>query len=296
MLLHPLCWGLGSRRSEGTYAEPPIGHNRLQYPPDTAKWRHVVETLALGGDVSAVAEATLSAAEHGLELAARDKGLTHAVWLLAKVVQASRETDLVAALRSCSVEIPANAAVADVIAGLSDAIDRRLAVARSRTDLGEIAQMAAVEALSATAGAAAAPLFGESIASTQATLRSFSTDQGFATLAHGFFTRFVERYLTYHLSRELSQHVGENQRFTDPRAHNEFLESVRQHSSQVASIVRQFASGWYSKSNWETGLSEDSARRFASYCVTKIRSEIGRRRCAARVAARHCPEIGASAR
>jgi hypothetical protein len=224
-----------------------------------------------------VAEATMAAAEHGLELAARDKGVAHTVWLLARIVAAAREPDLVAALKQCSVNVPSDPTVTDVVAGLSDAIDRHLTDKRSRTDLGEMAQMAAIEAVSATAGAAPKGLFGESGDATQAALRTFATDAGFRTLTHAFFTRFVERYLTYHLSRELSQHVGQNQRFADSIAHNEFLDRLRLHSSQVTSIVREFASGWYGKSRFETGLSEESARRFASYCITKIRSEVRRR-------------------
>jgi len=259
------------------FRSAPIGHNRLQFPPDTSKWWHVVEALALGEDVAAIADATLSAAERGLELAGRDRGVAYSVWLLARIVAAARKKDFAGALSDCAVGVTNDSSLTDVLAGFSDAVDRKLTANRSRTDLGEMAQMAAVEAVSATAGAAPDLLFGDAGASAKAALGAFGTEAGFRTLTHAFFTRFFERYLTYHLSRELSQHVGQNQRFADSAAHNEFLGALRQHSSQVTSIVREFAAGWFSKSKFETGLSEDSARRFASYCITKIRSEVRRR-------------------
>jgi hypothetical protein len=45
----------------------------------------------------------------------------------------------------------------------------------------------------------------------------------------------------------------------------------------VALIVKQFSAGWHSKSKFETGISERSARGFSAYALTKIRDEIKRR-------------------
>ncbi len=254
-----------------------MGHIRGHSPPDTRKWLPVVEAVADGADVAAVAGATLAAAEKGLEQAKGDAGLAHAVWLLAHVALAARTDDFQAALAAKGVEVPTGATVVDIVAGLSDAMDRQLRATRGRTDIGEMAQLAAAESIAELVGRESASLFGPSPETVQAAFRRFSSKDGFGDLAHSFFSRFVERYLGYHLSRELSRHVGENQRFRDPDAHSEFLDRLQSHSRQVALILKDFSPGWYSKSKFETGISERSARGFSAYALTKIRDEIKRR-------------------
>jgi hypothetical protein len=253
-----------------------MGHNRLQYPPDTQKWLPVVEAVADGADVASVAGATLAAVEKGLEQAKGDQGLALAVWLLAHIALAAREDDFQAALATKGVDVPAGATVVDIVAGLSDAMDRQLRATRGRTDIGEMAQLAAAESIAELVGRESTDLFGSREA-VQEAFRSYSTKDGFGSLAHAFFSRFIERYLGYHLSRELSRHVGESQRFADPEAHSAFLDRMRSHSQQVALIVKQFSAGWHSKSKFETGISERSARGFSAYALTKIRDEIKRR-------------------
>lgn len=253
-----------------------MGHNRLQYPPDTRKWLPVVEAVAEGADVAVVASATLAAAGNGLEQAKADTGLAHAVWLLAHVALAARDDNFSASLAAKGVDVPEGATVYDIVAGFSDSMDRHLRETRARTDIGEMAQLAAAESITALVNSQAADLF-RSQEAVQSAFRSFSTKDGFATLAHAFFSRFTERYLGYHLSRELSRHVGESQRFSDPEAHSEFLDRVRSYSRQVALIVKEFSAGWHSKSKFETGISERSARGFSAYALTKIKDEIRRR-------------------
>lgn len=254
-----------------------MGHIRNQYPPDTVKWRKVVAALAEGEDVGAVAAATTKAAEAGLDLAKGDKGLAHAVWLLAQVTNAARADDLAGALSGLGLDPRSSESAVDLVGGFSDAMDSFLSETRSRTDIGEMAQLAACETLSKIIGERSISLFTAEPGAVQSVLRELSKQQGFADLTHAFFGRFTERYLGYHLSRELSMHVGVNQRFADPSQHSAFIEQLAAHSRQVAAIVREFAAGWYSKSRHETGLSKRSAMGFASYSITKIQTELHRR-------------------
>lgn len=254
-----------------------MGHMRIVITPDTASWRSVVAAIADGADVPVVAGATEKAAQAGLDLAKGDKGLGHAVWLMAQLTIAARADDFQAALSDRNIDAGTASSAIDIVAGFSEAMDRHLAETCARTDIGEMAQLAASETLSGLVGDRADGLFGESTESVQNALHSLSTKDGFATLAHSFFSRFTERYLGYHLSRELSQHVGVNQRFEDPAAHSEFLDKLGVHSRQVALIVREFAGGWYSKSRFETGISQRSAMGFASHALTKIRDELRKR-------------------
>jgi len=252
-----------------------MGHLRLGSLPDTARWREVVELVAEGAPVAGVAQSTLDAAQRGLDAARADEGLAHAVYLLAHVTIAARdESTFVQRLADLGLQVPANPNVYDLVGALSDAMDGHLRETRSRTDFGEMAQLAAVEALSALTGPKSANLWESDAAPVQQAVRELSTKEGFAGLTHEFFSRFMQRYLTYHLSRELSQHVGPNQRFRDPSEHSEFLERLGVHTRQAALIVRDYAGGWYSKSKYETGISKISARKFAAYSLIKLRDEL----------------------
>lgn len=252
-----------------------MGHLRLGSLPNTAPWRDVVELVAEGAAVAGVAQSTLQAAQRGIEIAKGDEGLAHAVYLLAHVTVAARdESTFVQRLADLGLPVPANPNVYDLVGALSDAMDDHLRGTRSRTDFGEMAQLAAVESLSALIGPKSTNLWESDAAPVQQAVRELSTKEGFAGLSHDFFSRFMQRYLTYHLSRELSQHVGPNQRFRDPLEHSEFLERLGVHTRQAALVVRDYAGGWYSKSKYETGISKISARNFAAYSLIKLRDQM----------------------
>jgi hypothetical protein len=252
-----------------------MGHLRLASLPDTAPWREVVELIAEGASVAGIAQSTIQAAVRGLDAAKADQGLAHAVYLLAHVTIAARdETTFIERLAGLGIQVPSDPNLYDLVGSLSDAMDGHLRNTRSRTDFGEMAQLAAVEALAALAGPKSENLWESDAAPVRSAVRTLSTKEGFATLSHEFFSRFMQRYLTYHLSRELSLHVGPNQRFRDPAEHSEFIERLGVHTRQAAIIVRDYAGGWYSKSKYETGISKASARKFAAYSLTKLRDEL----------------------
>lgn len=251
-----------------------MGHIRLGTLPDTSRWRKVVGLIAEGGDVAQIAMATSEAAQNGLDLAKDDPGLCHAVWLLTKIALAAREDDFSAALNAVGVTTPANPSLFDIVGGFTDALDQHLAKTRERSDIGEMAQLSAVESLTALIGSRSASLFGTTSVEVQNAVHDFSTKNGFATLAHDFFSRFTQRFLTYHLGRELSSHVGGNGRFADPTEHNEFVKELATHCRQAAIIVREFSGGWYSKANFEDGISTTKARNFVNFALTKLRREI----------------------
>lgn len=219
----------------------------------------------------------MAAAEKGLALARQDRGLSRVVYLLAQMVNAARSTDFEGWLERNGLGRESAASPLSLIAGFAESMDVYLRAKRKRTDIGEMAQLAATETLGELVSQHTSGLWGDSTQTVQAALTQFSTPAGFGVLAQRFFGRFTERYLGYHLSRELSLHVGISQRFSDPAAHSEFLDKLGAHCREVAQIVEIFAPGWYSKSKFETGLSERSAAGFTDYCLDKLRSEIKRR-------------------
>ena len=254
-----------------------MGHIRVGTLPGTRRWRQVVGIIAdESSGVGAIAAATMKAAEKGLEIAATDEGMRHSIWLLAQITLAAKEDDFSAALGRIGVDVPDGPSVFDIVGGFSESVDDALQQSHGRTDIGEMAQMAAVETLTTLCAARSTTLFGTTAADVQNAVRSFSTRAGFSDLAHDFFSRFTRRYLTYHLSRELPQHVGAGQRFVDPQSHSEFLQSLNTHCRQAALIVKEFSGGWYSKTNFETGITPTKARNFAHVAMKKMRAEFRR--------------------
>lgn len=137
-----------------------------------------------------------------------------------------------------------------------------------------MAQFAAVEALASLVGQRSQSLYGTTSAEVRSATYQFSTHAGFAILAHELFARFTQRFLTYHLSRELSNHVGGNGRFSDPADHTEFVEQLGIHCHEMAAIMRRYAGDWYSKYRFLDGVSLGKARQFTRYALKKIGAEL----------------------
>lgn len=251
-----------------------MGHIRLGTLPDTNRWRNVVGLIADGAEVAQIAGATSQAAQNGLDLAHNDAGLCHAVWLLTKIALAAREAEFGRALEAAGIPAPPQPGLFDIVGGFTDALDHHLSRSGGRSDIGEMAQLAAVETLTSLIGERSASLFGTTPVEVKQAVYDFSTKKGFSTLAHDFFSRFAQRFLIYHLGRELSNHVGGNGRFANPAEHSEFVRQLGAHCREAALIVREFAGGWYSKANFEDGVSPTKVKNFVNYALTKLRKEL----------------------
>lgn len=243
------------------------------------------------GSIDEIAEATLNASEEGLQRAKTDEGPAYCVFLMTQVVRAAREDDFIAALSSAGVPVPSAIAglaaetaplapgvteytIYDLVSGFSAAVDKHLRTTRSRNDISELAQLAASESLTGLCRPKSATLFGSTEATVQQSLRALSTKDGFATLAHDFFARLTRRYLEYHLSRELSNHVGLGRRFANAAEHNEFLRQLDTHCRVATGPVRQFAGEWYSKHGFQQDLTLRKTRGFTAHAIDKVQGAL----------------------
>lgn len=252
-----------------------MGHSRLGTMPDTAPFRRVIGIITDGGSVAAIAKATILAALRGLELAKNDEGLKQTFWLLSQIVLASRQADLPAELRQLGMTVPNNFTTLNIVAGLTQSIDDHLRETRSRSDIGEMAQMAAAEALTSTLSTRLKTLFDTTSGDVQQAIRGSSTLVGFSELAHSFFASFTQRFLTYHLSRELANHVGKGKRFASPIEHTEFVDQLSLHCKQAALIVKQYAGDWYSKTKFVEGsITPTKVRKFLHVAIDKLEHEM----------------------
>ncbi len=165
----------------------------------------------------------------------------------------------------------------ELIGAVSVAVDDHLARAGGRTDFGELAQRAAAESLAALVGANTPELFEPTPRSVQKIVYGYSTQNGFGTLAHDFFGRFTRQFLEYHLSRELSMHVGRGRRFADVHAHGQFRERLDWSCREAAGIVRAYAGEWYSKAKFVDGVSTRQVGTFVETSLNKLREELRHR-------------------
>jgi hypothetical protein len=255
-----------------------LGHQHLGQLPRSRNWQQVVNFIASGASVEAVAAETSKAAEGQMIDASVDPAVMRSVYLLAKVPQAARAADFWEALGLLGVDVGAKPSLEEILCGISSAVDNHVDRVGGRTDLGEMAQLSLVEALRS----AVAPKIGGLIESgpeqAQEALASLATQTQFGALARDFFARLSERQLDYFLSRVMGQHVGEAQRFLSVREHRSFDDALTQHCRETARIVEIYARDWFSKQTYEGGISEAKAGRFAETAFDKIRRELRIRR------------------
>lgn len=253
-----------------------MGHIRLQTLPRTRKWIQVLDLVGGGAGTPEVAAATMEASQGGLAKAAKDPGLVHAVWLLTQVPLVARGEDFADGLRRLGMEVSSSPSLLEVAGAFTGAVDAHLRRSGGRTDIGEMAEMAAAETITALAAPQTASLFGATSADVQQALGSFSTTKRFSALAREFFARLSKKYLTYFLSRELSNYVSGDGRFKSINEHAEFNEALDLHCRQASRIIEEFSGGWFSKTNFEGGITPDKAAGFVHVALKKLRAELAK--------------------
>lgn len=254
-----------------------MGHIRLGTLPKTRPWNEVVLLLGQGSGVEEVAAATSTAARLGFEQARNDPALIEAFWLLTQVPLAARAPDFVDRLGRCGIVLEGPPTLIELASGFAEAVDTRLRAVGGRTDLGEMAELAAVETLAKAVERKLPGLFGATPQDVQSALASFGTRKQFGDLARAFFARFAERYLGYYLSRTLSTQVGEGARFRSVDDHTAFNAALSTHCFEAARIVRDFAGEWYSKTAWERGISRERVAEFSYTAFRKLGEELRQR-------------------
>lgn len=254
-----------------------MGHIRLGTLPRTRKWNQVLDLIGGGAGTPEVAAATMEASQGGLAKAAKDPGLIHTVWLLTQVPLAARGDDFIARLQRLGLKVSDSPSLLEVVGAFTSAVDGHLRRSGGRTDLGEMAQMAAAETLTALGTPRTTSLFGTTSADVQQAFKSFSTTAQFSTLAREFFTRLSTRYLTYFLSRTLSNYVSGDGRFKSINEHAEFNDALELHCRQATRIIEEFSGGWFSKTKFFEGdITPDKAAGFVHVALKKLRAELAK--------------------
>jgi hypothetical protein len=253
-----------------------MGHQRLRTLPRTRSWQEVVALIQLGAGARQVANAAIRAAQAGLLKVGKDKGAVETVWLLTQLPFAARADDFEVALRERGLRVPRNPLLLDLTAAFTRAVDAQLANNRGRTDLGEMAQMAAAETLAGLLGERTDSLYGgASPAEVQAELGKLCTVKQFGLFARRFFARFIYKVLDYYLSRVLPENVGGGRRFVTLDDLRRFTAALETHCWETALVVQEFTGVWASKTRWQRGgIDRDDACRLAHGAVSKLVSAL----------------------
>src|SRR5450631_2909576 len=125
-----------------------MGHQHLGTLPRSRRWREVIQLISGGAAVETVAAATSAAAEQQMVDASDDPALKHSVWLLTQIPTAARKKDFGFELRKLGLRISDRPTLVEVATVMSGAIDSVVAKTGGRTDIGEMAQLSALESLS----------------------------------------------------------------------------------------------------------------------------------------------------
>jgi hypothetical protein len=225
--------------------------------------------------VNIIAAETLTAAKDILARASYDPGVRYTFYLLTQLVLASRSPNWRGELDQHGISVSDQSSVFDLTAEVQGAIDRYIGgTTVGATDLSEMAQQAAGEALTSLLAAQTPSIFGDSESNDlKNALHSLSTKKGFGVLGQKFFARFVARFLNFHLSRATAAGLGA------PRLHDlgyigEFNEALTTHCEESARIVRDFCGDWYSKTEYKQGIDLANSARFLAIAVRKLKSEL----------------------
>ena len=262
-----------------------MGHQRLGDVPKSQRWNAVVATVAAGGggrgfaglaqSVGDIADRTLEAAEAGLDRAIGDAGLRFTFYLLTQIVLAAREEDWREELGQVGIDIDESASLFDFTDAVQEAIEAHVRQHGGPTDISELAQQSAGQALAELAGPDAVTLFGSGSAEAQDAVRKLSTKAGFARLGQRFFGCFMARFLNFYLSRITAGEVGK-QSLADSGELSRFNEVLLTHCNQSARIVHDFCGEWYSKTEFQKGISLENTSGFMAVAVRKLQAELRR--------------------
>ncbi len=256
-----------------------MGHSRLGPLPKTRKWVKVVALMRGGAGAAQVANATVTAAEKGLKAAPNDTGVIETIWLLMKLPFAARSDNFAEALLDCGVSVSQEPGLMEIVAAVTEAIDAKMPNNRGRSDLGEMAQMAAAETLSEVIGGRLSGLFGSTPEEVQKEFARLGTSKQFGIFAKDFFARFTYKSLDFFLSKTLPDHVGDGHRFQTLGQQEKFTQALDQHCRETAKILETYCGEWLDRHNYETGgnITRKMVENFTAYAMTKLTDELRQR-------------------
>jgi hypothetical protein len=254
-----------------------MGHIRLGRLPKTRPWSGVFNALG-GTDIGTVelARETAIAAQEQFAALEDDRGLSYCFWVIVRVVTAARGDNFAGELKRLGVQNTAVNSGLGFVQQIAQAVEKELRKRGQQAVFVRMAELSLREVLSSNIVEQSRSLFGTSFEEIQAACRSLSTQKRFGQVAKEFFARFVSRSIQYITDKELSNYIGPSGSIGSPNHALEFQQALDRYCFESAKIAEEFASGWFSKHNWETNnnIPEDAAAAFTAYALQKIQMEL----------------------
>jgi hypothetical protein len=263
-----------------------MGHTRLGKIPKSKAWKDVVGVFAgadpgahqtnFGHEVARIAGKAMEAAAGAVAAARRDDGVSHVFYLLTQIALAARRPDMDEALHRLGIQLhPIDPSSVDLTVEVHRVLDEHFLDLGGKSDVAEMAQLALGEALSAFLRALPRDMFATAPMQLRRDLHQLGTQRNFGNVSRQFFGNLIGRLLGFYLSRIV--HPGDGQCLIGELGDlSRFNDELRKHSNQRALVVHQFATKWFSKTEFEKGIGPKNARRFVSYALKKIEEEFKR--------------------
>lgn len=254
-----------------------MGHKFFPTLTITKAWEDVIGLLDTTSELADLAQACADATDTGLEKSINDPLFNYTFWLLTQLPSAAYQSNFSQALQRIKIETSQSPSLYEIIGAFSKRVNEYAREIGVRSDVGEMALSAALEALTRGVREKSTSLFSTTSIDVQSALRSFSQAENFGYLGHEFFSRFTYRYTNYHLQRILFSHVGHDKHISDIHDHAEFDQAFKRHCHEAAFIVRKFSGYWYAKHQYPNGIELKDLNSFTPVALKKIRSELKRR-------------------
>ncbi len=255
-----------------------MGHRLLGQLPATRNWQKVIQLLNVTDDPARIANLASQAAQRGLELAKKDQGVANVIFMLMSTVWSSQSDNFTQGLADLGIRLSAEASLLDVVGAFDEVLDKNLRKAGHRTDLAEMARLSAVEALTDICQRETGSLFGINTDDTQKALKKYTNLGRFSVIGRSFFGKFLYRFLDYHLSRELPNHIGPSRNFSNINDYQGFKEALVRHCHETVLIIKDFSGCWPSATEFREGITAENVRtKFIPVAFKKIQSELKQR-------------------
>ncbi len=249
-----------------------MGHQLIQTAPNTKQWHRVIEATASFASTKQLAALVAVVAARGFTLSQKDRGLIRILFLFTRTVFASRADNFVAALALIPIPVPPRPTIIDLANGFSASLQRWfLSHHFPRTDCAEMGEKAAIRSLIQAVQKSTAQQF-PTASELPLILRPLSEPEEYSQLAQDFYAQYTERFLRYHLERELPLHAGEFQRFPSPDDRLEFDEELRTHCQTATQEVRTYFLRWLQKHPAPESFTERAAQQVHRRCMERIQS------------------------
>lgn len=207
-----------------------MGHLLSLTLPQSKAWGDVVAAIGEGETASGVTGLASIAAGRALKVASDDPAFQATAQALVELPLAARGPGFLDFLRERGLSEEDLASRSAFLAALTASLDRKDAT----TDLGEIARIELVRALTVEFDTRLPSLFLETPADVRKALGDLAGGKNFARFARRLFAGLTQQSLSYYLSRALASQTGDGERFQSDADRVDFEEAVARHAWDTA--------------------------------------------------------------